>query len=92
MCSAALQTIGLAGMGILNEFKNGTYAWWRSDEVTIAVAGLSRSGKTAFITSMIANLEAASYSSAGQKWLNGFGVVDTARLNRVRKNVFRRER
>ena len=67
-------------MSIFDSLKNQTYAYWRSTEVTVAVAGLSRSGKTAFITSLIANLEAASRNSNARKWLNGLDVVDTARL------------
>jgi predicted YcjX-like family ATPase len=57
-------------MSILVDAKNRFAAFRSSRTVTIAVAGLSRSGKSAFITSVIANLEAAAQTASGQKWLN----------------------
>ena len=42
-------------------------AYWRTTTVTVAVAGLSRSGKTVFITSAIANLIAAQGGEDGKK-------------------------
>jgi len=48
--------------------------------VTVAVAGLSRSGKSAFITSVIGNLQAAGRNSRAADWLRGLDVVATGRL------------
>lgn len=55
-------------------------AFRKTTEVTIAVAGLSKSGKTAFITSVIANLIAAQAGGDAAKRLQGFSVVDQGRL------------
>jgi predicted YcjX-like family ATPase len=55
-------------------------AWRRSTTITIAVAGLSRSGKTAVITSTLANLQAAANNSRAAEWLKGLDVVATKRL------------
>src|SRR3954468_13167893 len=54
-------------------------AYRRTTTVTVAVAGLSRSGKTAFITSTVANLIAAQ-SGVEPMRLRGFSVVDDGRL------------
>ena len=67
-------------MGIVGKIIGNVAAWRKSRTVTIAVAGLSGSGKTAFITSVILNLEAAARNSAAAQWLNGLEVVDTERL------------
>jgi predicted YcjX-like family ATPase len=72
-------------MGFIIDAKNKLTAYNRSRTVTIAVAGLSRSGKSAFITSVIANLEAAMQTAEGQKWLNGLDVVDSGRLHSARR-------
>ena len=72
-------------MGFLIDTKNKLTAYKRSQTVTIAVAGLSRSGKSAFITSVIANLEAAMQTVEGRKWLNGLEVIDTGRLHSARR-------
>ena len=77
-------------MGLLKNTREQMAAFVRSRTVSIAVAGLSRSGKTAFITSAIANLEAAGRSTHGARWLRGLGVIDTGRLQSARRpTVFR---
>jgi predicted YcjX-like family ATPase len=72
-------------MVFLYDAKARFTAWRRSQTVTIAVAGLAGSGKSAFITSVIANLEAAGQTTTGRKWLNGLDVVDTGRLHSARR-------
>src|ERR1700757_3803901 len=67
-------------MGVLGRFGSSLTAWWCTHEVTVAVAGLARSGKTAFITSVVANLQAAGSNSGAARWLNGLRGVDTRRL------------
>jgi predicted YcjX-like family ATPase len=51
--------------------------------VTIAVAGLSRAGKTVFLTSLIANLQAAAKHPSAAKWLGGLKAVEDRRLHSV---------
>lgn len=67
-------------MGIWQELKHQVAATWKTRTATIAIAGLSKAGKTAFITSLIANLEAASRNRAARDWLNGLDVLETGRL------------
>ena len=67
-------------MGVVGKIRGGITAWRKTRTVTLAVTGLSGSGKTAFITSAIANLEATGRNPAAARWLNGLDVVDTARL------------
>jgi predicted YcjX-like family ATPase len=67
-------------MGIVRQLSGNITAWRKTRTVTVAVTGLSGSGKTAFITSVVAGLEAAGRNSAAARWLNGFDLVDTARL------------
>ena len=61
------------------------HARYRSTAVTIAIAGLSRAGKTALITSLITNLEAAGDNPAARGWLRGLEVVDDGRLCSARQ-------
>ncbi|WP_431283015.1 YcjX family protein [Humitalea sp. 24SJ18S-53] len=65
---------------MLDRLGGGIRAWRGTRTVTIAVAGLARSGKTALITSVIANLQATGQSATAAKWLRGLDVVDGGRL------------
>ncbi|MGE0419660.1 MAG: YcjX family protein [Acetobacteraceae bacterium] len=67
-------------MGLWQELKDQVAATWNTGSATIAIAGLSKSGKTAFITSLIANLEAASRNRAARAWLGGLDVLESGRL------------
>lgn len=67
-------------MGRIGNVVGSIAAWRKSRTTTVAVAGLSRSGKTALITSIIANLEAAGRDPKTARWLGGLDVVDTLRL------------
>ena len=67
-------------MGAISRLGSVINARWRSTAITVAVAGLSRSGKTAFITSVVANLQAAARNSRAAEWLKGLDVVASGRL------------
>ncbi len=59
----------------------GLREWWNSRTATIAVAGLSRAGKTAFLTSMLRNMRAACGPDGDPERLKGLGVVADRRLS-----------
>lgn len=67
-------------MSVIRQIRRNINAWRRTGTVTIAVAGLSKSGKTAFITSVVANLQAAARNSRAAEWLQGLDLVATGRL------------
>ncbi|MCS6855731.1 MAG: YcjX family protein [Elioraea sp.] len=55
-------------------------AWGCTRTVSVAVAGLSRSGKTLSFTSLVANLLAAARNSRGAECLAGLEVIAEKRL------------
>ncbi len=67
-------------VGVFERVSSRLSAWRGNREITVAIAGLSRSGKTAFITSAIANLEAVGKNPVAAKWLGGLDVLKTGRL------------
>lgn len=71
--SSAFKTIG-----------DKTYEMTRSSTVSLAVSGLSRAGKTVFLTSLMANLRAATLSQAGRVRMHELDCVRTGRLELVR--------